>query len=261
MASENSVSLERESLDRPSARSLVRYFVAANKSKSKAPPAEGGQRRSGRFPILVPVEVRWREPDGDLIKADAQAKEVNIHGGLLQFLDTEVFPPLDTELELTNLFSSEMTKGRSCAIRRSAEGTVIGVAIELLVPSESFWGLTFRLKRTTAELKKLDEVIRSGDIDPRVLREFRDAVDYVRKTAWAVQEWQERQFQHRDTATVLPLLMAERIRRAAQICTAVAADLKNHDIAPETAGLEALFQATLRLYLDLAVLFGNDPAP
>ena len=92
--------------------------MAANKSKSKAPPAEGGQRRSGRFPILVPVEVRWREPDGDLIKADAQAKEVNIHGGLLQFLDTEVFPPLDTELELTNLFSSEMTKGRSCAIRR-----------------------------------------------------------------------------------------------------------------------------------------------
>src|SRR6266566_3515403 len=181
VASENSVLLLRESLDRPSARSVVRYFVAANKSKSKAPPAEGGQRRSGRFPILV--------------------------------------------------------------------------------PSESFWGLTFRLKRTTAELKKLDEVIRSGDIDPRVLREFRDAVDYVRKTAWAVQEWQERQFQHRETATVRPLLMAERIRRAAHICTAVSSDLKNHDIAPETACLEALFQATLRLYLDLAVLFGNDPVP
>jgi hypothetical protein len=35
--------------------------------------------------------------------------------------------------------------------------------------------------------------IRSGGMDPRVLREFRDAVDYVRKTASALQELQERQ--------------------------------------------------------------------
>ena len=234
--------------------------MASNKRKVGVQPAEEGRRRSGRFPVLVPVEVRWQEAEGEVNKADAQAKEVNIHGGLIQFLDTETYPLVGVEIELTNLFSGEEARARSCAIRRSEDGTVIGVAVELLVPSETFWGLTFRLKKTTAELLKLDHAIRSGDIDPRVLREFRDAVDYVRKTAWAVQEWQERQFQHRDTATVLPLLTAERVRRAAQLCAAVAADLKNHEISAETSGVEALFQATLRLYLDLAVLFGHDQA-
>jgi hypothetical protein len=55
------------------------------------------------------------------------------------------------------------------------------------------------------ELLKLEKDmkdVRSGVMDPRVLREFRDAVDYVRKTAWALQELQERQAQQRDTATV-----------------------------------------------------------
>ena len=66
-----------------------------------------GRRRSGRFPVLVPVEARWKERDGKATKADAQAKEVNIHGGLLQFLDTDVYPPVGTEMELTNLFSGE----------------------------------------------------------------------------------------------------------------------------------------------------------
>ena len=102
----------------------------------------------------------------------------------------------------------------------------------------------------------LDQAIKSGDIDPRVLRDFRDAVDYVRKTAWAVQEWQERQLQHRDTATVLPLLAAERIRRAAQLSAAVSTDLKELGVTPETAGVDALFQATVQLYLDLARLLG-----
>lgn len=65
----------------------------------------------------------------------------------------------------------------------------------------------------------------SGDIDARVLREFRDAVDYVRKAAWAVQEWQERQAKQRDTSTVLPLLMFERIRRATDLCKRTAAGI------------------------------------
>ncbi len=87
------------------------------------------------------------------------------------------------------------------------------------------------------------------------MREFRDAVDYVRKTAWAVQEWQERQFQHRDTATVLPLLVRERVRRAVQLCATVAEDLKGNEITADTVGIEALYHATRQLAHDLAALF------
>src|SRR5260370_18383320 len=168
-----------------------------------------GRRRSGRFPVIVPVEARWKERDGKATKADAQAKEVNVQGGLREFLDTDVYPTVGNEMELTNWFSGEEGSARSSAIRRSDTGAVLGVAVELLFPSETFWGLTFRLKKTTAELLRLDHAIKSGSIDARVLREFRDAVDYVRKTAWAVQEWQERQFQHRDTSALLPFPLQE----------------------------------------------------
>lgn len=94
--------------------------------------------------------------------------------------------------------------------------------------------LEIRLKKSTLDLLELERSMMSGGIDPRVLREFRDAVDYVRKAAWAVQEWQERQSHQRDTSTVLPLLMLERIRRATQLCRSIADDVQSH------SGIEGL---------------------
>ncbi len=125
------------------------------------------------------------------------------------------------------------------------------IAVELLPPNEEFWGLTFQLRRTTGELLKLEHGIKSGDIDPYVLREFRDSVDYIRKTAWAVQEWQERQVQKRDTATVIPLLVTERIRRGTQLYVALTADLKSQTIRPEAAEIQDLSQAVERLHEEL----------
>jgi hypothetical protein len=49
--------------------------------------------------------------------------------------------------------------------------------------------LTVRLRATTAELQELENSVVSGDLDPRVLSEFRNAVDHIRNTAWAVQQW------------------------------------------------------------------------
>jgi hypothetical protein len=82
-----------------------------------------------------------------------------------------------------------------------------------------------KLKTSTADLMELEKLLMSGDIDGRVLREFRDAVDYVRKAAWAVQEWQERQANRHDTSTVFPLLMFERIRRATDLCKRITTEL------------------------------------
>ncbi len=153
-----------------------------------------------------------------------------------------------------NLVSGLTAKARISAIRRSSTGGLIAVTVELLPPNEAFWGLTFQLKRTTGELLKLEHGMKAGDIDPYVLREFRDAVDYIRKTAWAVQEWQERQVQKRDTATVIPLLVMERIRRGTQLYEALTADLKNHAIRPEAAEIEDLLRAVERLYEELKQL-------
>jgi hypothetical protein len=78
--------------------------------------------------------------------------------------------------------------------------------------------------------------------------DFRDAVDHVRKTAWAVQEWQERSITRHDPHTLLPLLTSERIRRAAQLGNAIVSDLTTHEVTRETPGVDKLFDAVQRMH-------------
>ena len=137
---------------------------------------------------------------------------------------------------------------------RSKVGAFLGIAVALAVPSETFWGVNFQLRKTSVDLANLEQAIGSGGVDPRILREFREAVDYIRKAAWVVQEWQERQLQKHDPQTVLPLLTVERIRRAIQLNKAIATDLAAHELTSETAGLEELFQAVESLYQTVAEL-------
>lgn len=220
--------------------------------RAERPPAKTEQRRGTRFPVVVPVEAKWQEAGGKSVKESAKAREVNAQGGLL---DMKTCPSVGSQLELTNLVSGEAFRARVVGARRSKEGQLLGVAVELLIPSETFWGVNFQLKKTSAELVRLERVMKSGSVDPRILREFRDAVDYVRKTAWAVQEWQERQLQNHDPQTLLPLITAERIRRATQLTRAIMADMAVQDVTSETAGIEEFFQAVKNLNESLAGLF------
>ena len=228
-----------------------------DEQSAKGPPAKTDQRRGIRFPVVVPVEAKWQEASGKSVKETARAKEVNAQGGLL---DMKTYPSVGSQLELTNLLSGEAFRARVVGIRRSKEGTMLGVAVELLIPSESFWGVNFQLKKTSAELVRLERAMRSGSIEPRILTEFRDAVDYVRKTAWAVQEWQERELQRHDPHTVLPLLTAERIRRATQLSEAICTDLANHEVTSETTGIDEFFRAVERVYQRLVDLFRDRQA-
>ena len=68
--------------------------------------------------------------------------------------------------------------------------------------------LSERLKAATDELQALEQLVVSGDSSPRVLSEFRGAIDSIRQTAWAVQQWAELKTQNRDPYTVLGLLSA-----------------------------------------------------
>src|SRR2546421_8736154 len=215
---------------------------------------EKERRRSDRYPLVIPIHLKWPGPGGEPHTAHAQAREANLHGGLLEFVGADRYPSEGTEVELMNLVSSHKARARVTAIRRSSTGVLLGVAVELLPPNEEFWGLTFQLRRTTGELLKLEQGMKSGDIDPYVLREFRDAVDHIRKTAWAVQEWKERQALKRDTATVIPLLVTERIRRGTQLYEALSADLQTQTIRPEAAEIEDLFHAIEHLYEELKQL-------
>ncbi len=112
-----------------------------------------------------------------------------------------------------------------------------------------------RLKSTTEELQKLEQMVVSGDCSPRVLADFRTAVDSIRQTAWAVQQWTELQAQHRDPYTVLGILTAERVRRATHITLDLTMDLDSLDMGLETEGLEKLYRAVRGLHERLLPLF------
>jgi hypothetical protein len=215
-------------------------------------PSTAQKRRSRRFPFVSPVEATWQEANGKIFREAGQATEVNAQGGLLEM---KTYPSVGTQIEITSLLSRESSYARVVGLRRNAEGRMLGAAVELLVPSDTFWGMNFQLKKACADLVKLEYDMRSGSIDQRVLSEFRDAVDNVRKTAWAVQEWQERQSRRQDPQSVLPLLTAERIRRATQLCDAIAAASTAHEVARQTVGIEEFFRAVERVHQSLLDLF------
>jgi hypothetical protein len=203
------------------------------------------------------VEATWQEANGKIFREAGQATEVNAQGGLLEM---KAYPSVGTQIELTNLSSHETSQARVVGVRRNSEGRLLGVAIELFVSSETFWGMNLQLKKTCADLVRLEYEMRSGPFDPRILREFRDAVDNVRKTAWAVQEWQERQSRKQDPHTVLPLLTAEGIRRATQLCDAISAGLATNEVVRETVGIDEFIQAVERVHQRLVDLLRNRQA-
>jgi hypothetical protein len=215
------------------------------------PLTQAELRRGTRFRVVVPVEVLWKDASGRTVIESAQAKEVSGLGGLL---DMKSHPAVGMDLQLTNPATNERAQARVAAIRRAKEGSMLGVAIELLKPSETFWGVNFQLRKTSAQLAAIEDAIKTGGVDPRILRDFRDAVDYVRKTAWAVQEWQERQLKQHDPHTVVPLIISERIRRAAQLSKAISADVTAGDVTRESPGLRDFFKAIESLYVQVSTL-------
>ncbi len=68
------------------------------------------RRRSNRYPLVIPIHLKWPGLDGAQYSSHAQAREANLHGGLLEFTDAERYPPEGTEVELTNLISDHKTR-------------------------------------------------------------------------------------------------------------------------------------------------------
>lgn len=113
-----------------------------------------------------------------------------------------------------------------------------------------------RLQAATANLVELEKLVKGGELDPRVLQEFRDSVDQVRATAWAVQQWIGLQ-ENGDPYSLLPILAEQRVRRATQLAKDLTIDLESVDVGLETPGLKQLYEAVSRLQERLAVVCGR----
>ncbi len=115
-----------------------------------------------------------------------------------------------------------------------------------------------KLQGLTDELRILQALFTAGvEFDPRILTEFRDTVNRVRTTAWAMQQYIETTANDRDPKKVLTLLAGERVRAAFQMCEAIRADLKNDQVRFQKGQLLELNEAVLALAKDLEKLVGE----
>lgn len=122
-------------------------------------------------------------------------------------------------------------------------------------PSGPNQEITERLHALGDELRGLQDQIQSREVDPVVLRDFREAVDNIRKTAWVVQGWLQKQQQKDNPYPLLPLLTEERIRRTTQLCQNLTGDLEAVEVTYESEGLPELNHAVDSLHKLLAQLF------
>ena len=110
-----------------------------------------------------------------------------------------------------------------------------------------------KLQGLTDELRLLQALLTAGvEFDPRILTEFRDTVNRVRTTAWAMQQSIENAANDRDPKMVLTLLAGERVRAAFQICEAIRADLKNDQVQFQKGQLLELNEVVQSLAKELA---------
>jgi hypothetical protein len=197
--------------------------VRINRRASNPDGSKVEKRTSTRFNVTIPVEVSWRGADGKAVKADAIARQVNARGG---FLEMDLLPEFGSRISLTNFLSAQTVEARVLGTPETRVGVAGGVAIELVAPSEDFWGVDLQAKKAAVELRKLETALSSQGVDLRLLSEFRDAVEYIRGVATTAQQLREAQLRGHDENELHSEIAAERMRRAAKLCREVAADLE-----------------------------------
>ena len=104
-----------------------------------------------------------------------------------------------------------------------------------------------RLEKAISELQGLQELLHSGELDPQILADFRDALNRVRNTAWAAQQYANRKASDQDSIDLLSFLARERIRATYHLCRAVNEDLKQTDVQFQRGSLIELDEITKAL--------------
>jgi hypothetical protein len=104
-------------------------------------PTEADRRRSQRVRLAVQVDVAWRTSDGARHSDHAKSEVVSAYGGLLQM--NEPYPPLKQVVELYHPSTHRSCRARVVWIMEPESGESARIAIELAIPSQAFWGISF----------------------------------------------------------------------------------------------------------------------
>src|SRR5262245_46754381 len=96
----------------------------------------------------------------------------------------------------------------------------------------------------TSQLRALDLELKSGETpNGQQLREFRQALDHVRMTAWTANELMDARQAQRNPEAILSFLTSERLRRFTQMVKDLCADIDAHGLTWETQGMQGLSES------------------
>ena len=121
--------------------------------------------------------------------------------------------------------------------KSTQQGTQTGTQQEACGPA-----VPSRLEKAISELQSLNELLLCGDVDPRILMDFRDALNRVRTAAWAAQQYVTRKETEQDSTSVLSFLAGERVRAAYHLCQSISEDLNRPDISVPAGSLIQFFE-------------------
>ena len=198
------------------------------------------RRKSRRFPVVVPVEVSWRGKDGVAVKQDAVARQVNANGG---FLKMSTYPDAGARVTLANFISAQTADARVIAAPNGREGVSHGIVVELITPSESFWGVDLQVRKTILELQSLDKALQTEDMDLRLVKEYRESVESIRAAAETLEKLRECQFRSLDDNELLSELSSSRIDRVVHLCERMVEDLDAGRVKRDAKAVDNLYRA------------------
>jgi hypothetical protein len=113
--------------------------------------------------------------------------------------------------------------------------------------------ISVRLQHITNELREIHQSLTSSEqADPRILTDFRDALNRVRNTAWAVEQLANSKMSQTDPMSVVSVLAGERVRVTYQLCKLVMSDLSNEEIRFKLGQVMELHEVVEQLEKKLA---------
>jgi hypothetical protein len=113
-----------------------------------------------------------------------------------------------------------------------------------------------RVASAISELRNLQDLLLSDEVDPRLLTDFRDALNRTRNTAWAVQQHMACLTTEADSTTLIQILAAERIRVTYQLGQGLLKDLEQPNLRLQAGQLLELYRVMKNLTARLAELVG-----
>ena len=118
-------------------------------------------------------------------------------------------------------------------------------------PASPAVSLNRRINKSAEELRTIESLLQAdtADVDPRIVDDFRNALDHARQTAWAVQTWMEMRKQNRDPFPLLGLVEKRRIRQTTQLMRELVMDQQSGVLSLDTEGLKDLL-ASIRQFKD-----------